>query len=211
MVITSIIKQKYRNRFNIYVDGEYRFSVGYDDLIEFDIKENNTYDFEALKDLVYKCQSKKAFNTALKYLASRTRSEEEIKRKLKTGKYGDMVIDDTISRLKQLKLLDDSEFSIMWIEERKRIKPTGKKRIIQELKNKGVEASIIDDALEKYQCNDLDTALSILKKRIKLEKHGLDDLKTHQRIYRYLLYKGIEYDTACNAIKIFFRNTVNND
>lgn len=203
MVITSIEKQKHGNRFNVFVDGLYCFSAECDELMQYNIKENDVYDTKELADLIYRCQYRKALDAGLRFLSSRPRSEQEIVSNLKRKSYDNNVISKVISRLKELNYVDDGEFSRMWIEERKRFKPTGKRKLIQELKNKGVEAHIIDGALEESQWDDLQTAIHILRKRLKGKTINPNDRKDMGKLYRHLIYKGIGYDTAYEAVNQF--------
>lgn len=202
MVITSIEKQKKNeNRYNVYVDNNYCFSVDYDQIIEYGIKENCEYDNENLSDLIYKCQYGKAMNKAMMYLSKRQQSEQEIRKKLKDLMYEDGIIENVITRLKELNYINDEEFARLWIEDRNKFKPTGRKKLIQELKSKGVGDNIINNMVNNSDCDDLKIAVGIIEKKLGQMSNGLDDQKILRRIFRYLLYRGIEYETAYKAIK----------
>ena len=200
MIVTSITKQRKNDKwYNIYIDGEYCFSAGCEDVIEFSIKEDNVYDEAGLKKLIYNCQYKKAFDYACRILSVSPKSQMELVKKLK-AKYVDEVIDEVINKLKEYGYIDDTEFSRMWIEERKRLKPAGKRKIAQELRAKGVDKQTVEDALQQFIPDDLDAAAEIVQKKINRAGGFPEDRRELQKLYRYLLYRGFDYDTIRQAL-----------
>ena len=65
----------------------------------------------------------KAYNQAIRFLATRARSIMETENNLKKKGFNPELIDQTISRLKQEKLLDDREFADLFVESRERFCP----------------------------------------------------------------------------------------
>jgi len=74
----------------------------------------------------------KAKNDVIRFLSYRPRSEWEIYNKLKIKKYSVITIKKIISWLKEKNLINDREFSLMWIKERMANKPLGKLKIKNE-------------------------------------------------------------------------------
>jgi regulatory protein len=74
-----------------------------------------------------------------------------------------------VRRLKRLKLLDDEEFARWWLEQRASFRPKGKKALRQELLQKGLERSLIEELLAEV--NEVAEAQKILpKKRLSPDK-----------------------------------------
>ena len=72
MKITSISAQKRdNNRFNISVDGKYRFSLGLSQLIDLGIKVGREYDEAGLVELETESQFGKVYSRALEYCLMR--------------------------------------------------------------------------------------------------------------------------------------------
>lgn len=201
MVITSIIVQK-RNpkRFNIYIDGDYKFSANSDDIIELGIREGSVLDQSGLDDLVYRCQFKDAFDRSCRFLGVRARSEYEIKTKLKSDGYDESVISIVVDRLIEMKLIDDREFARMWIEERNLLKPSSKRVLIDELKDKGIDKQIISDTIDEYVPDELDIAIQVTKKKLSQSNSDIKNPTDQQKIYKYLSYKGFDYETSKRAV-----------
>lgn len=202
MVITSVTKQKNNeNRFNIFVDGEYSFSADGEDVMEFGIKADAEYEEVELRQLIYNCQYKKAFDDACRFLSARPRSRMELVKKLR-AKYDTGVIDEVIVKLQEYNYINDDEFARMWIEERKRLKPTGKKKIAQELRAKGIDNKVVSEAIDRFLPNDVEAAVEIVRKKVNKAGGFPESRQAAQKLYRYLLYRGFEYDTIKQALSI---------
>lgn len=205
MIITSIEAVKgHPQTYNIYVDSSYCFSADYDDLIELGIKENNSIDYNDLNNIISKCQYRKAYNKAIRLLSTRQRSESELRKKLRDQNFEEKIIESILAKLKELNYIDDEKFCKLWIEDRMLLKPTGKRKLNTELIEKGIDPEIINEALLNCDCDDLNIALSLIKKKAERGNlHKLDDA-FYRKITRYLLYRGFGYDTVHEALKIYF-------
>ncbi|PWU66847.1 MULTISPECIES: recombination regulator RecX [Gracilibacillus] len=150
--ITVQKKQKYR--YNIFLkenDKEYyAFSVDEDLLISYHLRKG----MELTKGLIDQIQEKdasyKVYTLSIRFLSYRMRSEQELIEYLQKKDIEITYIKEVVQRLKRESLLDDLAFSEAFV--RTRIQTTSKGPILvrKELKDKGVEAAIIDRALELY-------------------------------------------------------------
>lgn len=201
MVITSINAQrKNPNRFNIFIDGQYSFSAASDDLIEFGIREGILLDQRQADELIRRCTYKDAFERACRFLQARGRSEHEIRSKLQSLGFDDPAISDVVDRLIQMRLIDDSDFARMWIEERNLLKPSSRRVLINELREKGIDKRIILNAIDKYAPDDIEIAVEIAKKKLSQIPPDTEMNSLRQRIYKYLSYKGFDYETSKRAV-----------
>ncbi len=90
---------------------------------------------------------KKAKNTAYRYLSIRPRSRTEVEQKLTERAYSDSVIHAVLADLDRLGYINDREFAREWARSRVRLRGFGKRRIEQELRNKGISRDIIHETL----------------------------------------------------------------
>ncbi len=143
----------------------------------------------------------KFYNLALRFLSYRTRSEKEIREKLKSKKVEPITIEKIILKLKKYKFIDDVEFAKGWIEGRLRFKPRSLRLIKMELKQKGISDDIIDRIINDkgLMINDLEQAKILVEKRIGRLK-GLDKQKIYEKLGRFLASKGFNWDTIKKSI-----------
>jgi len=98
---------------------------------------------ELLADGAYR----EAMQRAGHLLASRPRSEHEIRIRLSDAGFDDAVVERTVERLLQLKLIDDRDFARQWVEERARLKGRSPEALIVELEGKGIPRTIAEEAI----------------------------------------------------------------
>lgn len=105
---------------------------------------------EALDNLIYEVDKNRCYSAALRYLEFRDRSEQEIRSHL-LPKYKDssVVVERTIERLKQNRLLDDRSFARFWVSGRIAHKPESRSLIRRELLQKGISENIANEAVDK--------------------------------------------------------------
>src|SRR5882672_8501103 len=77
-------------------------------------------------------------DVALRYLAQRPRSENEVRRRLRRAELTDEAIDTVVAQLKQHHLVDDAAFAQYWVEQRQTFRPRGARLLRAELRSHGV-------------------------------------------------------------------------
>ena len=87
----------------------------------------------------------------LRFLEARSRSVDEVRRRLADAGYRPELIAATIDRLSVIGLLDDELFARGWIESRDRARPRGEAALRRELSQRGVGSADIKAALAERQ------------------------------------------------------------
>jgi regulatory protein len=147
--ITALEFQKRnKDRVNVYLDGEFGFGLAAVEAVRLRVGQKLTA--EEVVELRMKDQVERAYERALNYLSYRPRSEAEVRRNLRRKDVEDEAIDVVIGRLARAGLVDDDEFARYWVENRARFNPRGARGLRYELRQKGVDHAIIDDALTGF-------------------------------------------------------------
>jgi len=136
-------------------------------------------------------------NVAYHYLTYRARSEVELRQYLHKRGFGDEVVGEIITRLKEQGLIDDVAFAQFWRDSRLSSKPRSKRLISQELKEKKVAEDTI-----KQVTNDIDDEESAYKLaccRVHMLAH-LDYPDFQRRLSNYLAYRGFSYDVIRQTV-----------
>lgn len=154
-----------------------------------DIRQAQSQDFEGF------------YNKALKFLSYRPRSEKEVRDKLIKIKTPEILIEEIIKKLRDYKFLDDLEFAKMFARERSILKHKPVRVIKFELKQKGISEDLIEEVLtdSKEEEKDLEKAKEIIQKKI-IRYKGLDSYKIREKLSRFLVSRGFDYDTIKEAI-----------
>ena len=157
---------------------------------------------EDSEDLLHKAKEYAFF-----LLKFRQRSEKELYSRLKKKKFPERVIECTLTFLKEKKFIDDIVFARVWVESRLK-KPLGIKRINQELRLKGIDKEIIQNALDdiKEDYSETEVVTKIAKEKLKRLKSS-DPLKARNRVYAYLLRRGFSAQTVYDVLNNLCRQT----
>lgn len=91
---------------------------------------------------------KRAKNTAYRYLTLRPRSRAEVEKKLADRGFPPDIVGSVIDHLLRLGYLDDLAFARQWAAARVRSRGFGRRRIEQELRNRGIDRELVREALE---------------------------------------------------------------
>lgn len=145
----------------------------------------------------------RAYNQALIYLTPRARSIMEARNNLEKKGFNSEVIDETISKLTGLGLLDDREFAALFVDGRERFRPKSRFALGYELKQKGVSDTIIDQALADV--DDRDAALRAVKTRINRWQH-LETETLKKKAMAFLRNRGFSYEVCISTYLIISKN-----
>src|SRR3989344_5237128 len=93
----------------------------------------------------------KFYNSSLRFLSYRPRSEKEVRDRLKSKKATPEIIEKIITKLKEKKFINDEEFTKLWIESRLRFKPRSLRLIEVELRQKGIGEELMESGIRNQE------------------------------------------------------------
>ncbi len=201
-IITKIeVQKRNKDRANIYIDNEYAFSLSNELVYKEGLKTNEKINIEEIKVIAKEDNYLKCKNTALRIVEKTFKSEKELRDKLILKGYENEEIDKTIKFLKKYSFISDDNYTKMYVKDKSRLQ--GKKKIKYDLMKKGISENIIEEEISNIDRDDeRETAYNLaIKKYNTIAKREDDKFKLSQKLYRYLLTKGYDYDTVSYAVK----------
>jgi regulatory protein len=215
MKITDIsIQAKNKDRVNVSVDGKYRFSLDIFQVTELGIKIGKEYTEDELVELETESQFGKLYSRALEYTMMRPHSAKEVRdylwRKTRTTRVrvpdsneyrekpgvSQQIADRVYERLVSKGYLDDANFARYWVENRQQRKGISQRKLVAELRAKGVEQQIISEAMQNSPREEKSELIKILEKK----RHKYDN---DQKLMAYLTRQGFSYDAIREALAEF--------
>jgi regulatory protein len=143
---------------------------------------------------------KEAMERAGRMLALRPRTEREIHDRLKEASFPEDVVDDTVDRLYELKLLDDEAFALDWITERTAKKGVGPRVLVAELQRKGIDRTTAEAALATSGIEEADTATAQAERLLhKVIRFPLKDQAS--KLQQMLMRRGFSWEAVEEAVK----------
>ncbi len=200
-IITKItVQQKKSDRYNIFLDEKYAFSVDEDVLIKHQLKKGMDLDEFSLAEIGYEDEIRKAYNMAIQYLARRMRSEKEVRTYLAEKEVDEVIIQEVIHKLIEYTFINDEEFALAFVRTQLNTTDKGKATVKKELKEKGISETLIEQALQEYPDEDeLNKAIILCEKFV--SKNIQDSTRVmKQKLEQQLLRKGFSHQTIQAAI-----------
>lgn len=196
MKITDIKQQlKRQDRYSIYVDGKYVFSFSENELLSSGLRKNQEVDEAQLNKLKETATLDKGYDRALNLISHRPRSEGELRDYLRRKDYTPEAADQIIQKLSERGYVNDADFARRWVENRRLLKSTSKRRLAQELRQKKIDSDIIDDVIAADEINERNVLRELVERKRKQSKYQ-DNLKLMQ----YLARQGYNYDDIKSVI-----------
>lgn len=145
-----------------------------------------------------------AQEACVRLLGVRARTRGELTERLTRRGYTEDVIDIVLGRLTTAGLLDDAEFAREWVRSRHLNAGKGKRALAVELRQKGVDADIIDAALADVDADsERRRAEELVATRLQRESLADgDDVKVTRRLVGMLARRGYSEGMAFDVVKV---------
>jgi len=129
----------------------------------------------------------KAYARALSYLTARNRTVKETADYLVRKGFSASEIQEAISRLQEVSLLNDTRTAMEWVDYCLACKPRGRDRLRVELLKRGLDRDVIEEALAKLdEEKEYELALQLLSPRPVAEW-------SREKLFRFLRYRGFSF------------------
>ncbi len=183
--ISALEPQKRKGRLNVFVDGQFILGVGENVAADLGLRVGREMTPEKLRETAGAEEVHKAMEAALGLLDVRARATREIKTRLALKGYEEDVIQKVLAKLVRMELLDDAQFAAQWVQAKTRVegsRPMGRRRLSQELFQKGVSKEEVTEALEKVTDDaELELARAAARKKVRAVPSNPDALRAEQQ------------------------------
>jgi regulatory protein len=201
--ITDIqLQQKRKERFSIFLDGEFAFGLHQDVLIKAGIAKGDQLSEKQIENILELEERRAAKEKAYRLLAVRPRSKRELTDRLERAGFAESEIEHVLNDLIRLKLVNDREFAMMFARNRMITKPCGEFLLTQELRQKGIgDADIALAVREAYKDqSEYDFAWQVAAKS-KKKQIRLNEEKAQKRVADFLMRRGFHWDIVKDVME----------
>ena len=169
------------------------------------LKEGQTVSRSGLDARIRALTRNSAGNKAAALLSFRGRSVRETENALRRGGFDDESVEETLASFQELGYLDDRTFTRDWIRSRL-AKGIGPNRIRSELLLKGVDRTLVEDALSELDGGSAaDEALfRCLSKAVR--GRNLDDPKERAKAIQQIVRRGYSFSEARAALDDYLKD-----
>ena len=200
--ITKIeYQKKNKERFNVYLDEEYGFSVDMNIFIKYSLRKNMELNDEIIDEILKAEEKTSVYNYGISVLSRAAKSEHELRLKMKDKGFDSQLIDNAINRLKEQKYLDDEKYCEMFINDKINISKHGVLKIKEALYYKGIDKEIIEEKIKSISSEEEEKTAFALGQKKALGIKEKDLRKKTIKLYNYLMGRGFEYETVKKTVK----------
>ncbi len=188
--VTALKVQKHHpNRVNVYLDNEYSF--GLSRITAAWLRVGQELSPSKIAKLQSDDQREVAYMQALRFLDYRPRSRAEVRHNLEKHAIPPEVITDVFKRLERSGLVNDERFAQDWVENRSEFRPRSRRALAFELRQRGLDDSAIEKALE-----GLNEETMAYQAALKQARHfeGLQLRDFNNKLGSFLARRGFSYE-----------------
>lgn len=198
-MVTIVTVTPVRNLVRIQLDSGAEYWLRKQDMYALSCLEGNEVDEEVFLQQVRLLQYPRALNHAVSMLARRPCSRHEVFSSLQRHRYTEEIAALVVYKLEKENLLNDESFCEQWIRYKQDCR-FGKKRILLELRQKGIPEDLARSALENTEDPDNSSgAFSLALRAWNRTKPEEDIRKSRQKVIACLVRKGYDWETARSA------------
>ncbi|MCB5910548.1 recombination regulator RecX [Streptomyces pinistramenti] len=137
----------------------------------------------------------------LRLLTGAARTRSQLADALRKRDIPDDVADTVLSRYVEVGLIDDAAFADAWVESRHHGRGLARRALARELRTKGVESEVIDEAVGRLDSEQEEsTARELVDRKLRATR-GLDRDKRLRRLAGMLARKGYPQGLALRVVR----------
>ncbi|MBD0744705.1 recombination regulator RecX [Streptomyces sp. CBMA152] len=137
----------------------------------------------------------------LRLLTGQPRTRKQLADALKKREIPDEVAEEVLSRFEEVGLINDAAFADAWVESRHHGRGLARRALARELRTKGVESSVVDEAVGQLDSDqEEETARELVARKLRSTR-GLDRDRRIRRLAGMLARKGYPEGMALRVVR----------
>jgi len=189
-----------KNGFRVTINDQQLLFLRHKDQRSLALKEGDPVDAKELTHTLLLEQYPDALNRAVRMLAVRARSGYEIEKRLTDACYLEDTVDMVLTKLQSEGFVDDKAFAGQWARERA-ARQIGKARILHELRLKGIDSALAEQAVLEIDPNTQDESTGKLAGKLLKRYRSLPAADARRKTILAMQRRGYSYGEAQRALE----------
>ena len=189
----------------IWIDGEFAFVLYKGELRKYGIKLDEFISEVIYNEIVHEILPKRAKLRCMNLLKERGYTRRQLLDKLKQARYPETVIEEALSYVESFGYVNDDAFARSYVEDQ--LGKRSIRRIEEDLARKGIDRSVIEDAINRVQERDGAPDETEMIRELLQKKHydpENSDYKEKSKIQAFLYRKGFSPESIRRAMNCDF-------
>ena len=145
--------------------------------------------------------NEKAYNYAIKYLKNIKTKRDVYDYLIRKG-FTDEETSEVCDYIEEVGLVDYDLYVKFFVEDSFRIKNKGARKIVYELKQRGIDDDKINQAIEEASDMQYDALKEAYERKLEATKSETDEYKRKNKIIRFLISRGFDYSDIKDIVDI---------
>lgn len=145
--------------------------------------------------------NEKAYNYAIKYLKNIKTKKDVYDYLIRKG-FTDEETSEVCDYIEEVGLVDDDLYVKFFVEDSFRIKNKGARKIVYELKQRGIDDDKINEAIEEASDMQYEALKEAYERKLEATKSETDQYKRKNKIIRFLISRGFDYSDIKDIVDI---------
>ena len=145
--------------------------------------------------------NEKAYNYAIKYLKNIKTKKDVYDYLIRKG-FTDEETSEVCDYIEEVGLVDDDLYVKFFVEDSFRIKNKGARKIVYELKQRGIDDEKIEEAIEEASDMEYEALKEAYERKLEATKSETDPYKRKNKIIRFLISRGFDYSDIKEIVDI---------
>lgn len=145
--------------------------------------------------------NEKAYSYAIKYLKNIKTKKDVYDYLIRKG-FTDEETSEVCDYIEEVGLVDDDLYVKFFVEDSFRIKNKGARKIVYELKQRGIDDDKINEAIEEASDMQYDALKEAYERKLEATKSETDEYKRKNKIIRFLISRGFDYSDIKDIVDI---------
>ncbi|WP_335933350.1 recombination regulator RecX [Streptomyces sp. PTD5-9] len=142
-----------------------------------------------------------ARNVCLRLLTGTPRTRKQLADALRKREIPDEAAEEVLSRFEDVGLIDDAAFADAWVESRHHGRGLARRALVRELRTKGVDSAVIDEAVGQLDAEQEEATARELVARKLRSTRGLERDRRLRRLAGMLARKGYGEGMALRVVR----------
>lgn len=145
--------------------------------------------------------NEKAYNYAIKYLKNIKTKKDVYDYLIRKG-FTDEETSEVCDYIEEVGLVDDDLYVKFFVEDSFRIKNKGARKIVYELKQRGIDDDKIEEAIEEASDMEYKALKEAYERKLEATKSETDPYKRKNKIIRFLISRGFDYSDIKDIVDL---------
>lgn len=145
--------------------------------------------------------NEKAYNYAIKYLKNIKTKKDVYDYLIRKG-FSDEETSEVCDYIEEVGLVDDDLYVKFFVEDSFRIKNKGARKIVYELKQRGIDDDKIEEAIEEASDMEYEALKEAYERKLEATKTETDPYKRKNKIIRFLISRGFDYSDIKDIVDL---------